>query len=308
MVDQQYCCSAHRQEARSASAALARDEDDQEPWSVSKSHNKKPSKPASASQTASIFAFLTVGALLVAALLMPSGGGSAIPAVSLDPTVKRGLIERFGDVIGGAVRSTAPVTLHHDFSTGWSDWSVANLHVPTSLDDPHRLASVSLPSLRIWERSTALQNYQLEFSGEIEKKSLSWAFRATDAQNYYATKLLITRPGSIPNAALARYVVMNGREWDRVQLPLPLTLEKGGNYRVRMTIQDDHFITFLNGQVISSWSDNRLRRGGVGFFADDQDPQQVAWVSLSERDSLLGKVLTYFSLFVMPGQSILPGN
>jgi hypothetical protein len=99
---------------------------------------------------------------------------------------------------------------------------------------------------------------------------------------------------------LVRYLVMNGRESDRVQLPLPLTLERGGNYRVRMSVQDDRFITYLNGQVISSWSDKRLHRGGVGFFDDADDPQHVAWVSVSERDSILGKVLAHFSLIVFP--------
>ena len=158
--------------------------------------------------------------------------------------------------------------------------------------------------LRIWNRSTALQNYQMEFSGEIEKKSLSWAFRATDAKNYYATKILITKPGSLPNAGLVRYVVMNGHESDRVQLPLPLTLERGGNYRVRVSVQDDHFITYLNGQVISSWSDKRLPRGGVGFFDDADDPQKVAWINLSERDSFLGRVLAHFSLFVLPDPTL----
>jgi hypothetical protein len=228
--------------------------------------------------------------------------GTAFPPVSLDPSVKRGLFQRAGDAIGGAIRSRAPVTLQHDFGTGWSDWTTVSLRTAGKLDDPHKI-DARVPSLRIWNRSTSLQNYQMDFSGEIEKKSLSWAFRAIDEKNYYATKLLITKPGPLPNAGLVRYVVMDGREWDRVQLPLPLTLERGASYRVRVTVQDDHFVTFLNGQVISSWNDKRLHRGGVGFFADDQDPQKVAWVSLSERDSFLGKMLTYFSLIVMPGRN-----
>ncbi len=102
-------------------------------------------------------------------------------------------------------------------------------------------------------------------------------------------------------------VVLNGHEWDRVQLPLPLTLQRGGNYRVRLSVQDDHFITYLNGQVISSWSDKRLLRGGVGFFDDVDDPQKVAWVNLSERDSFMGRMLAHFSLFVMPGALLQSG-
>jgi hypothetical protein len=53
--------------------------------------------------------------------------------------------------------------------------------------------------------------------------------------------------------------------------------------------------------VVSSWRDQRLQRGGVGFFAEEDDPQHVAWVTVSERDSFLGKLLSHFSLIVMPG-------
>ncbi len=313
LVDQQYCCAAHRQESRLASAQALRDEEELDLWAVSKA-KRKPHKPGTgAGQTASIFAFLTVGALLVAALMMPGPGpGTAFPPVSLDPGVKRGLFQRMGDGVGDLVRSRAPITLHQDFHAGWTDWSSASLRkmvddprhdFASRVDDP-RYSAAAAPVLRIWKRSTALQNYQMEFSGQIEKKSLSWAFRAADEKNYYATKIVITKPGPLPNAGLVRYAVMNGREWDRVQMPLPLTLERGGNYRVRVSVQDDRFITYLNGQVISSWSDKRLHRGGVGFFDDADDPQKVAWISVSERDSFMGRMLAHFSLFVMPTMTL----
>jgi hypothetical protein len=111
---------------------------------------------------------------------------------------------------------------------------------------------VSPGSLRIWQKSTTLSNYQLEFVAQIERKSLSWAYRATDEKNYYATKLVMTRPGPQPNAGLVRYLMLNGHEWDRVQMPLPLTLERGASYKVRVSVQDDRFITYVNGQVVSS--------------------------------------------------------
>ncbi len=316
MMDQQYCSAEHRKEARMASAQALRDEDDQEPWSVAKNRKKNPGKaPSSAGQTASVFAFLTVGALLVAAMMLPGpSGGSAGPAYppapSLDPGSKRGPIDRVGDTIANLVRSRAPITLHDDFTAGLKDWTTVAMRNVPKVDDPKTFSLPSGPNivhpgnLRIWNRSVALQNYQMEFKGELERKSLSWAFRATDAKNYYATKIVITKPGPLPNAGLVRFVMMNGRIWDQVQLPIPVTLERGGNYKVRVSVQDDRFITYLNGQVISSWSDTRLRRGGVGFFSDDDDPQKVDWVSLSERDSFLGRVLAHFSLIVMPGAQL----
>jgi hypothetical protein len=248
-----------------------------------------------------------VGALLIAALLLPGPGpGAAFPQVSLDPSIKRSLPTRAWDAVGEVVRSQAPVTLHHEFRSGFSDWVTVSSRALTSSDDRDWLSTsrpaLSRPvSLRLWERASSLQNYQLEFQGQMEGRSLSWAFRAADGNNYYATKLVIAKPGSDHNAGLVRYAVINGHESAPVKLPLPLSLQRGVDYRVRMTVQDDHFITYLNGQVISSWTDSVLKRGGVGFFEDQNDPQAVDWISVSERDSFMGRMLAYFSLFVIPG-------
>ncbi len=286
--DQQYCCANHREEARLTSARALRDEEDEEPWSVSKSRTKPLHATATAAggQTASIFGLLTLGALAVVGMNMRGLSPAALAPISLDPGVKHGIFQRAGDALNQVIRSRAPITLHEDFHAGWSDWN---------------FASTRDSGLRIWNRSTSLKNYQIEFSGHIEKKSLSWVFRAADDKNYYAMKLFINKSGLLPNAGLVHYLVMNGREGDRMQAPLPLTLERGTTYRVRVSVQDDRFITYLNGQMISFWTDQRLQRGGVGFFADRQDPPQVAWISLSEHDSILGRALAHFSLIVMPG-------
>ncbi len=305
MTDQQYCSSAHRHEARLASAQAFRDEDEMETWSVENSKNKRKSQGMSgttAGQTASIFAFLTVAGLLVAALMLPGPTTSYPPAVSLDSGMKPGILERAGTAVADVIRSSAPVTLHQDLHSGFGDWATLALH--DTVDDPRKSLSApdvsKLGSLRLWTKSVDLQNYQMEFQGQVEKRSLSWAFRASDQNNYYATKLVITKPGPSPNASLLRFVMMNGHEFDPITEAIPVTLEKGKNYRVRVSVEDDRFLTYLDGQVIGSWTDKRLHRGGVGFFVDDQDPQQVAWVSVSERDSFLGRMLAHFSFFVVP--------
>src|ERR1039458_7492119 len=103
LVDQQYCSVQHRAEARLVSAQALREEEDQELWSVSKTKVGKPA--ASPGQTASTFAFLTVGALVVAAMLLhDSGGGPAYPpARSRDPGVKKGMFERASDSVANLI-------------------------------------------------------------------------------------------------------------------------------------------------------------------------------------------------------------
>ncbi len=136
--------------------------------------------------------------------------------------------------------------------------------------------------------------------GQIDHKSMDWAFRAADLHNYYATKLVMTRPGPLPNAGLVRFVVLDGRERERVELPLPLTIERGVDYRVRVSVRGNRFLTSVNGQLISSWMDSRISRGGVGFFSEDGESSVLKWVSVSERDSFLARVVSHFSLITFP--------
>jgi hypothetical protein len=140
----------------------------------------------------------------------------------------------------------------------------------------------------------------MEFMGQIEHRGMDWAFRAPDSKNYYGTKLIITKPGPLPNAGLVRFVVLDGRERERVELPLPLTLEPGVDYRVRVSVEGNRFLTSVNGQLVSSWSDSRLPRGGVGFFSEDGEASLVKWVSVSNRDSFLSRVVSHFSLLTFP--------
>lgn len=318
LADKQYCCAQHRKEARLASAQALRDEEDTESWAVERSRRKGavPKQGNSqAGQAGAVLAFLVIGGAMVAVLLAGGGGAkpsAAFPSVSAETGKKPSMFSGAGSAVSDFVRGIAPVTLQHSFSggsltsavSGVSDWANVTLRAGTDkMDDPRDWIGKgrTTASLRLWKRSTAMQNYQMEFQGQLEKTSLSWAVRASDAGNYYATKLAIIKAGPLPNAGLIRYAMVNGKEVDRTQVPLPLTLERGVDYRIRMTVQGDRFLTFLNGKVIGSMTDKRLPRGGVGFFDDAGDPQKVAWVSVSEHDSFLGRLLANFAVFVIPG-------
>ena len=308
IMDREYCCAAHRQEARLVSARALRDAEyeEDEPWPVL-NRSKKDARPqANSSQAASALALTTVGLLILAAVSVPNSGAPvAAPAAPAAGPHAGGAFQRLSDSIGSVLRSSAPVTLRDDFHGGFSDWvggiSQGLANGAQTMDGWAAGPGFLQPGkLRLWTRSTRLVDYEMEFSGEIDRKSMSWAFRALDVHNYYATKLTITKPGAVPNAGLVRYAVLGGHEFDVTQLPLPLTLERGVPYRVRLSVLGDRFVTSVNGQVISSWSDNRLHRGGVGFFNDDGEVAKLHWVSVSERDSMLGRLLAHFSLILPP--------
>jgi hypothetical protein len=53
--------------------------------------------------------------------------------------------------------------------------------------------------------------------------------------------------------------------------------------------------------MVDTWTDNRLRSGGVGFFTDRGEEAALRWVTVSDRDNFVGRVLSYLG-FLAPIQ------
>lgn len=301
--DQSFCCADHRKKLSSKSAKAIREAEDlygddlHVPLRAITELKREERGERRAGFGATIF--LTVAVVMVLAILSrapmaaPAGRGvSPLPNTSL-----RQDQGAFGRLIANLMHAGRSSTLRENFRSGLDQWeglkSAASEWRPAA-------GEIRPTSLRLWRPSTSLSNYELEFMGQIERKSMNWAFRAADLHNYYATKLVMTGPGPQPNAGLVRYVVLDGRPRERVELPLPLTLERGVDYRVRVSVHGNRFLTSVNGQVVSSWTDNLLSRGGVGFFSDAGESSLLKWVTVSERDSVLGRIASYFSLITFP--------
>jgi hypothetical protein len=309
LKDQQFCCDDHRKKLASRSARALREaedlygfEDNRLPTWRSITQTKPEDKTERRSgYAATIFASIAVVFLLLALSQLPSGASGA-KAISPGPEANlHGGQNGMGQMLSNLIQSKTSGTMREDFREGFVDWEGLK---QTGADWSSADGQVHPAGLRVWKPSTALSNYEMEFMGRIDRKSLDWAFRAPDLRNYYATKLVITKPGPLPNAGLVRFIVLDGRERERVELPLPLTLERGTDYRVRVSVRGDHFLTSVDGQLVSSWTDSRLSRGGIGFFNEDGESAAVKWVSLSERDSFLARLVSHFSLISFPTSAL----
>jgi len=303
LKDPHFCSDDHRQKAASKSARALREvedlfgfDDSQLPtWRTVTAPKLEDKSERKTGFGATIFVGVAVAILLLALAQMP--GTSRPKVISPLPNNPRASSAGFGQTIGNLIQSQTAGTLREDFHSGFSDWDGLK---SVSSDWSVQAGEVRPTSLRLWKPSTSLSNYEMEFMGQINRKSLDWAFRAADLHNYYATKLVITRPGPLPNAGLIRFIVLNGRERERVELPLPLTLEPGVDYRIRVSVRDNRFLTSVNGQLISSWMDGQISRGGVGFFSEEGESAALKWVSVSERDSFLARIASHFSLITVP--------
>jgi hypothetical protein len=305
--DRHFCCQDHRNKYAKSARALREAEDlygfGEVPETSWRAVTEVTREDKKAGMGTSIFVGLIVVVLFIAISQLPknSQGPRAISALpDTNPHPNQG---GFGQMIGNLIQSKTSGTLRDDFHTGLSGWEgLRSIRSDWNLD----AGAVRPTALRLWKPSTSLSNYELEFLGQIDHKSMDWAFRAADLHNYYATKLVMTRPGPLPNAGLVRFVVLDGRERERVELPLPLTLERGVDYRVRVSVRGNRFLTSVNGQLISSWMDSRISRGGVGFFSEDGESSVLKWVSVSERDSFIARIASHFSLITFPTAAV-PG-
>ena len=302
LTDKEFCCADHRKKLANRSARAVREaedlygSDETAAWREITKIKPEDKTERRAGMATTLFVGVAIVFVMLAVSDLPMGGPrssvSPLPGANPKGATSGG---GFGQTLSNMLSSKSG--LREDFRSGTANWEgLKSITADWSSEGGH----VRPSSLRLWKPSTSLSNYEMEFLGQIDRKSIDWAFRASDLHNYYATKLIITKPGPLPNAGLVRFIVLDGRERERVELPLPLTLEHGVDYRVKVSVQGSRFLTSVNGQLVSSWTDNRISRGGVGFFSEDGESSLVKWVSLSERDSFLGRIVSHFSLITFP--------
>ncbi len=233
----------------------------------------------------------TFGIVIVVALAIGSmgllGPGSPHLQTSAGPL----------DDVRRLIKNHAAVRLNENFQGGLKEWK--GYTNSSSADWSFNHGFVQPGRLRLWKESLGMNDYQMEFLGQIEKKGFGWAYRAADNQNFYATKIQIVKPGPLPSADLLRYAVVQGSESSRVSLPLPMVIRNDTLYRVLLTVKGENFTTTVNGQVVDTWSDTRLKSGGVGFFTDRGEVASLRWVTVTNRDNFVGRILSYLG-FWMP--------
>ena len=300
LTDSEYCSQEHRIKMRMQSARALRANRDFDSFDDYDSDStifvkpidgivSKPSQSQSSYTSTATFGLLIVTGVFVATF----GVTDADRAASKPKNLSFGSL----DSIRRTIRSYATVKLQDDFKGGLGSW--VSTGASSGRDWSFKDGFARPAKLRIWKESVHMTDYQLDFVGEIEQNGMSWAYRAKDARNYYANKIVITKPGPLPSADLVRYAVINGVERARSSTPLNLSLRRDSLYRVQMMIKGADFSTAVNGQMIDSWSDGRLRAGGVGFFSDNGEIASLRYVQVTDKDTVVGRLLSYLG-FLRP--------
>lgn len=280
-VDRNYCCDLHEQLMRKVSSRAARD------------HDLVPSEWESFRQRymqrrQSGWEMILAAGMVAAILLGVSYTDKKAYGTNSTTTFSNKL-QDWGEQL-----RTSRNRHQWDFQGGFSDWLPTG---PSRESWKLESGTVRPAGLRIWESSRELSNYRFEFAGRIERKSLTWVYRASDGDNYHATKVVLAgKPGSM-RADLVRWTVIDGAASTRTKLPLPVPLRAERTYRIRTEVKEDSFTTFINGQLVDHWTDDRLKRGGVGFVSEKGETSEILWAEVAAPESSVGRVLSHLGFF-----------
>jgi hypothetical protein len=192
----------------------------------------------------------------------------------------------------------AAVALDEDFRSGLDDWATrGDLDASWSFD---ATGFVKPGPLALYRPSLGLTDYQLQFLGLIDKNALSWVVRAADFDNYYVVKLVVLKPGPLPTIGVTRYAVIDGKAQGRADTVVPINARNDMLYRVRLDVNGDDFVLVVQGQMADSWSEKRLKHGGIGFFSARGEESRLRWVQVTHQYDMLGRLCAYLAPYNIP--------
>lgn len=246
---------------------------------------------------------ITIILPVLLALVLSSSLGKMpkITIVQLGGTGVQQMLSQRWNTVRQSIMNRAAVAIADDFRSGLDAWeSRSNLTTSWSYD---AAGFVQPGPLAVFRPTTGLSDYRFEFLGEIDQRGMGCAFRAPNLDNYYAVKLTVVKPGPLPQLHLVRYAVIDGKEGPHVERPLPFTTRADMLYRILIDARGSDFTIMAQGQVLDFWSDNRLPRGGVGFFCGRGERARVRWVEVSHQYDALGRLCAYLAPYGIEGRN-----
>jgi hypothetical protein len=216
---------------------------------------------------------------------------------NISKNIGEGFREQFINV-RNSVAQRAAVSLSEDFRSGLEDWQArGDMSSGWSFDGN---GFVRPGTLALYKPSLALTDYDMDFLGMVDKKALSWVVRAKDFDNYYVVKLVMLKGGPLPTLGITRYAVIDGKAETRIDTKVAIDTRPDMLYRISMNLHDDTFLLSLQGSVIDNWTDSRLKRGGVGFFAPKGEESRLRWLQLTHQYDMLGRLCAYLAPYNIP--------
>jgi hypothetical protein len=176
------------------------------------------------------------------------------------------------------VQKPASVAVHFEehFASGWDNWV-------GGVDDWHMdVAGVRTGAMALFMPTLDLVDYELEFLGRIDAKTINWVVRAAGLDQHIRCTLTL-RPGN--EVEFSRTIIKGGIAETPVTSPTRVPGKKRSAVTIRTIVNGDSFAVEVDGIRVDSWTEERLPSGGVGFVGTADDRARLYWVKVSSSQS-----------------------
>ncbi len=195
--------------------------------------------------------------------------------------------------VRGSIARRAGFEYADDFHSGLDAWTVASGRAANWSYD--NVGFVKPGNLGLLRSTLELADYDVQFVARIERKGLGFVFRAKDTRNYEAVRLVMTKPGPLPELRAIHYATIEGREGPKSGKPVPAAIPADAFFDVRLVVHGDEFTLMVQDKIADFWTDDRLSSGGIGFFCGKGEMARIGDVEVSHHNDTLGRFCAYIA-------------
>ena len=168
------------------------------------------------------------------------------------------------------------VHFEEQFAGGWDNWVGG---VQDWLVD---VAGVRTGSMALFMPTLDLTDYELEFLGRIDAKTINWVVRATNLDNHVHCTITLREGNQLE---FSRQAVISGTAQEPVVSATLIPGKKRSALTIHTSVSGDNFAVQVDGNNIDSWTEDRLPSGGVGFVGTPDDRARLYWVKVSSQST-----------------------
>ena len=146
---------------------------------------------------------------------------------------------------------------------------------------PPYKGSNSQRRLIVYQQSTPIYNWRMDFQWRAEARGIGLVFRSRDARNYDGARLRPIADGFVEE----HFRVAGGIESQHFRKTITVAnLDRNIPVAVALEIRGSNVSLYLRDELADSWNDRKADPGGIGFFQERTDKVQARTIRLSYRD------------------------
>jgi len=131
-------------------------------------------------------------------------------------------------------------------------------------------ASKQQRQLLFYRGSRQASNFQIDFNWTPDDKGAGLIFRCVDRANYQALRIAIAPSRPTRGLYAEHFAVIAGVETEHKRRLIPWK-PRDGTIHIAVDGADSSFTLSVQGKKFESWTDDRLKKGDVGFFTNSNE-------------------------------------